>query len=237
MADVNTLRVLEELKERVSKLEGASYAPPLRVVQAAGFPCVELDDPSHYARINGTGSGGKYPHIEVVPDPATPGGWVNLASGRSGTLTESPAWETNLSTTVPTDGSYIVRVHPHPNGRGWVFDAASPIAVLGWYALITGGTGPYSWSESTVAGVVISGGRTGTNNAYEQISGLTGIPTTGVVVWMTTGAGGQPFKFNAIMITQTLTWNVVTSGTTCTLVPNTTRKVVFSGPNLCGSFA
>lgn len=239
MADINTLRMLEELRVRVDRLEGANYSPPLRSVLAAGYPNIEIDDPSHYARINGAGSAGKYPHIEVVPDLSTPGAWVNLAAGRSGTLLDSPAWETNRSTSVPVDGSFIAWIRPHPDGDGWIFDAsAATSAIPGWYALINGGTGPYSWAESEVDGTLIGGGRTGTNNAYEQISGLTGIPNGGtVVVWMTTGSGGQPYHFNARMFSIVTAWGFSGSGAECEIVPTTIRTIVISGPNLCGSLS
>lgn len=106
----------------------------------------------------------------------------------------------------------------------------------GFYAKLTGGTGPYSWTESTVSGGTVSGARTGTLNAVEVISGLTGIPVDGtVVVWMT--GSGSSYQFAARMFSLVTSWTFSGSGSSCTITPATTRVIVISGQNLCGSLS
>lgn len=105
---------------------------------------------------------------------------------------------------------------------------------LGFYAKLTGGTGPYSWTECTVSGGTITDALTGVLNATEATTGLTGIPVDGtVVVWMI--AIGDDYFFNAKMFTWVTSWTFTGTGETCELVPATTETVVISGANLCGS--
>lgn len=233
MADVNLLREIEELRRRLDAVEGISVSPPLRLISGLGSPSIEIDDPSHWARITGR-SGGLYSHAEVVPNPSSPATWSLLAAGIVGTFTDGPAYEVNGSTTVAVDGSFVAWIRPHPNAKGWIFEASGSGTPAGFYAKITGGTGPYSWTECTVSGGTVSGARTGSLDATEATTGLTGIPNGGtVVVWMT--GSGSSYSFNAKMFTLVTSWTFSGTGSSCTITPATTKTVVISGPNLCGS--
>ena len=177
MPDINLLREIEELRRRLDAVENLSVSPPLRLIDAFGAKSLEIDDPSHWARITGI-SGTKYSHAEVVPNPSSVGSWSLLAAGITGTFTDSPAWETNLSTTVPVDGSFVTWIRPHPNGFGWVFEAtggtSSTPTVGPIYARLTGRSGgKYSFVQvtrnSSGTYVDVSGGITGnTSTTYAQ---------------------------------------------------------------------
>jgi len=233
MADVNLLQQIEELRRRLDAVENLSVSPPLRLIDAFGAKSLEIDDPSHWARITAVSSG-LYSHAEVVPNPSAPATWSLLAAGITGTSTDGPAYEVNGSTTVPVDGSFVAWLRPHPNGKGWIFEESGGTSSTGFYAKITGGTGPYSWTECTVSGGTVSSARTGTLNATEATTGLTGIPNGGtVVVWMT--GSGSSYSFNAKMFTLVTSWTFSGTGSSCTITPATTKTVVISGPNLCGS--
>ena len=121
------------------------------------------------------------------------------------------------------------------DGMGKFPDPTAVVAGIGgFYAKLTGGTGPYSWTECTVSGGTVSGARTGSLNATEATTGLTGIPVDGsVIVWMS--GSGSSYSFNAKLFTFPLTWTTSGTGSSCTWVPATTKTVVISGQNLCGS--
>lgn len=147
----------------------------------------------------------------------------------------------NISTTAIPGKTWIVVVKDkfgtwlatNPSGTS---SGGGPLSspYNGFYALITGGTGPtYTFQQCTVAGGSVGSPITGT--ATETLTGLTGIPNSStVVVWIYQDSLSV-YRFNAIMFNQTLTWSVNTSGGTCTITPLTTKKIVFSGPNFCGS--
>lgn len=173
MPDVNLLMQIEELRRRLDAVEGISVSPPLRLVDGLGSPTIEIDDPSHYARITAGGTGGVYEHAEVVPNPSTPGAWSLLSAGIVGTLADGPAYETNLSTTVPVDGSFVAWIRPHPNGKGWVFEATGGSSGGGGsiYARLTGrSSGKYSFVQVT---------RNSSGTYIDVPSGITGSTSVG----------------------------------------------------------
>lgn len=118
-----------------------------------------------------------------------------------------------------------------------VGNAAGSTTATGFYAKLTAGTGPYSWTECTVSGGAVSGtARTGTLNATEATMGLTGLPVDGsVVVWMS--GSGSSYTFNAKSFTWITSWGFIGSGSSCVITPTATRTIVISGQNLCGSLS
>lgn len=185
-------------------------------------------DGSIFARITGR-SGYFYSFVQVTnPGAGTP---TDVTDGIVGTTSDEYATEINgvaLNSLI----NQVFRLYPSPEIAGtWEFKYEGS---LGFYAKLTGGTGPYSWTECTVSGGTVTGARTGTTNATEATTGLTGIPADGsVVVWM--NPAGSGFVFNAKMFTLVTSWKFTGSGSSCTLVPDTTKTVVISGANLCGS--
>ena len=189
----------------------------------------DYSTPGHWAKITGV-SGGLYSHVQVEPDgTALPAALPYYYGGT--TTTTMPAREMN-GATVPTNS--IVWLEIDTKRLGWVFVYAGVAAPTGFYAKLTGGTGPYSWLECTVSGGTVSGARIGTLNATEATTGLTGIPVdNSVVVWMT--GSGSSYSFNAKMFTLVTSWSFSGTGSSCTITPATTKTVVVSGMNLCGS--
>ena len=185
----------------------------------------------HFAQITGV-SGGLYSHVQVEPDGTPCAAALPYYFGGT-TSGSAPARELN-GATVPTGA--IVWLEIDTKRRGWVFvyGASGAVAPTGFYAKLTGGTGPYSWTECTVSGGTIGGARTGSLNATEATTGLTGIPVDGsVIVWMS--GSGSSYSFNAKMFTLVTSWSFSGSGSSCTITPATTKTVVISGMNLCGS--
>lgn len=188
-------------------------------------------DGSIFARITGR-SGYFYSFVQVTnPGAGTP---TDVTDGIVGTTSDGFATEINgvALDSLYTPNNQVFRLYPSPEVAGtWEFKYEGS---LGFYAKLTGGTGPYSWTECTVSGGTVTGARTGVTNATEATTGLTGIPVDGSVVVWTTGSGSS-YSFNAKMFTLVTSWTFSGSGSSCTITPATTKTVVISGPNLCGS--
>ena len=105
----------------------------------------------------------------------------------------------------------------------------------GFYAALSGASSPYGFAEvagPAVGSATVVGGRTGTANAYEQLTGLTGIPA-GTVVWMYAGTTAQPYRFNCIAVTAGT--GVLEAGSAACTVRGQRGVVAYvSARNLCG---
>ena len=140
-----------------------------------------------------------------------PGQWF-LKPGQTGFRAVAP----------PTLGAVLVAFEP-------------AAAAAGFYASLTGSGSPYSFAEvagPAVGSAAVAGGRTGTANAYEQLTSLNGIPS-GTVVWATAGTVAQPYRFACVKIVYVTAWQINT-GTPCTISPSATTTYYVSSASLCG---
>ena len=145
------------------------------------------------------------------------------------------------ATTTYAAGQLVVGFHTGEyNGKPLFWPGGVGGGIAGFYAKLTAGANPYSFVEvsgPSAAASTVTGGRTGSLNAYEQVGPHGSIPS-GKIVWMYvgTGAGLEPYRFNAVKVSYVSQWQV-NSGATCTLTPLAYGYEYVSGPNACGGVA
>lgn len=152
------------------------------------FVFLYLQDDGIWVRIDS----GTNPYAWTEMEPLTGGTWGVLAGGRTGSTTVTPAYEQNDNSSVPSLS--IVRLRPvFRNGPTVLQEYTFVFNDVGFWAKVTAGTNPYTWTEQTPAASGTwgnkSGGRTGTLDAYEE-NDNTGVPAD-IIVWMRLAASGE----------------------------------------------
>ena len=192
---------------------------------------VQVNDhatPGHWAKITGVTTG-MHSHVEVTPDG------VALASGQGyyGTATTNgtPAREVN-GQTAPT--GTVVWLELDPFRMGWVFSLGSTGGGGGFYAALSGSSSPYSFGQvdgPNFGASGTAGGKSGTANATELLTGLAGIPA-GTVVWMTPTPSPAVFFFQCLKLVVVKSWKADPAAV-CSIVPAETTTYYLSAANLC----
>jgi hypothetical protein len=125
---------LNRAMDEVERLARLTVAPPLELVRDASGLHLRLGGfVSFWAELTAGPTSSAYAWSEVAPDPATPGDWVTLDAGRSGTVTRNAAYELNGQTVSLTVDDDPTRVQLWTTPFDWfVFAAPEGTVTPAW---------------------------------------------------------------------------------------------------------